>query len=426
MDVVEVSSVARFGGQPLIPGDKSISHRGLLFGALANGITQVEHILESGDVQSTARCLRQMGIKIEKSGFVTSVHGKGLLGFLKPSEILDCGNSGTTMRLLMGILAGQNFEARLTGDSSLVKRPMKRVADPLRQMGARFELTNNDYAPLTVFGGALKGIDYDLKVASAQIKTAITLAGLLAQGTTTIRGEIHSRDHTEKLLNYFGVKMNVKPDHVSITGGQALNAQKLLVPGDPSTAAFWVGAAAIVPGGKVRMENISLNPTRIGFMKAVQRMGANISMKATMTEPEPLGIIEASFGKLKGIRIEEVEVPFLIDELPLLAVLATQAHGVTEVNGAEELRVKETDRIEAVATNLRAMGAKIETRKDGFVIEGPQKLTGSKINSFHDHRIAMAFSVAALVCQGKNTIHGADCVGISYPEFFQTLKSLTT
>jgi 3-phosphoshikimate 1-carboxyvinyltransferase len=422
---VKITPAGKFKGSPVIPGDKSISHRGLIFGALAEGRTEVIDILESGDVQSTARCLQQLGVKITKSGNRTFVDGVGLKGFTAPREILDCGNSGTTIRLLMGVLAGQSFEARMTGDSSLVRRPMKRVAEPLRQMGAKFELTNEDYAPLTVKGSSLKGVTYSLKVASAQIKTAITLAGLLAEGTTTITGEIHSRDHTERLLKYFGVDMNVTADAVSISGGQKLKACTVQVPGDPSTAAFWMGAACLIPGSQLELVNIALNPTRIGFLRALERMGAKIDTQITSENPEPIGRIRMTSGPLKGIKISADEVPTLIDELPLFAVLATQAQGVTEVEGAEELRVKESDRIEATATALRAMKAEIEVRKDGYKIQGVQKLHGAVIDSFHDHRIAMAFSIAGLVAQGETEILHPECVSISYPAFFETLKELT-
>jgi 3-phosphoshikimate 1-carboxyvinyltransferase len=419
-----IRRAARFQGKPKIPGDKSISHRGLILGALAEGQTQVLDILDSGDVQSTARCLRALGVKITQSGNKTLVEGVGARGFSLPTETLDCGNSGTTIRLLMGVLAGRGVNARLTGDGSLVKRPMKRVAEPLRLMGAQFTLTNNDYAPLSVAAAQLKGIDYQLKIASAQIKSAIMLAALSAQGTTTITGEIHSRDHTERLLGHFGVKVGTSDQYVRIEGGQKLRAATVHVPGDPSTAAFWMGAASFVPGSDVQMENIALNPTRIGFLRALQRMGANVNIELTSELPEPVGRIHVKHGTLKGVHITAAEVPSLIDELPLMAVLATQAQGVTLVEGADELRVKESDRIEAVAKGLRAMGAVIETRPDGYRIEGPQKLRGASIQTFDDHRIAMAFSVAGLVAEGATVIHDAECAGISYPEFYDTLEQL--
>jgi 3-phosphoshikimate 1-carboxyvinyltransferase len=419
-----IRRAARFQGQPKIPGDKSISHRGLIFGALAEGTTEVVDILESGDVQSTARCLKALGVKITQSGNKTFVEGIGARGFSQPKDVLDCGNSGTTIRLLMGVIAGRGVNARMTGDGSLVKRPMKRVAEPLRLMGAQFALTHNDYAPLSVSSARLKGIDYELKIASAQIKSAILLAALSAEGVTTITGEIHSRDHTERMLGHFGVKVNATDKYVRVEGGQKLKAANVQVPGDPSTAAFWMGAASLVQGSDVRMDNIALNTTRIGFLRALQRMGANIRIETTSEHPEPVGRIHVKHGTLKGVHITADEVPSLIDELPLLAVLATQAQGVTWVEGAEELRVKESDRIEAVATNLRAMGAKIEVRPDGYRIEGPQKLKGAALRTFHDHRIAMAFSIAGLVAEGETVIHDAECAGISYPEFYDTLETL--
>jgi 3-phosphoshikimate 1-carboxyvinyltransferase len=419
-----IRRAARFEGSPKIPGDKSISHRGLIFGALASGRTEVIDILDSGDVNSTAGCLRALGVRITQSGNKTLVEGIGDRGFSPPGGALDCGNSGTTIRLLMGVLAGRGVEARMTGDVSLVKRPMKRVAEPLRLMGAKFELTNNDYAPLTVHGARLKGIDYELKIASAQIKSAILLAALAAEGVTTIRGEIHSRDHSERLLRHFGVELEATPEHVRISGGQKLRAASVHVPGDPSTAAFWMGAASVIPGSRVDMGNIALNPTRIGFLKALQRMGASVRIELTSENPEPVGTIHVTHGSLKGVHITHAEVPSLIDELPLLAVLATQAHGETLVEGAEELRVKESDRIEAVATNLRAMGAQLEVRPDGYRIVGPQKLHGARLQTFHDHRIAMAFSIAGLVADGETIIHDAECASISYPDFYKHLEAL--
>jgi 3-phosphoshikimate 1-carboxyvinyltransferase len=420
-----VVPVKKVEGSPRIPGDKSISHRSLIFGALADGVTEVTDILESEDVQSTAACLRKLGVEITKRGNQTLVRGTGIRGFSAPTEVLDCGNSGTTIRLLMGLLSGLGVKAEMTGDASLVKRPMKRVAEPLREMGARFELSRENYAPLTVTGTKLRAIRYDLKIASAQIKSAILLAALSAEGTTEVVGEIHSRDHTERFLKHFGVEVDVSSSAIKLRGGQKLVAKPVHVPGDPSTAAFWMAAATLVPGSHVRMENIALNPTRIGFIRALERMGADIRIEVTSENPEPVGRIEVRSAKLKGVTITEAEVPSLIDELPLLAVLATQAEGVTLVEGAEELRVKETDRIEAVATNLRAMGAEIEVRPDGYRIVGPQKLKGAKIESFHDHRIAMAFSIAGLFAPGETTIHGAECVAISYPEFYETLTELT-
>jgi 3-phosphoshikimate 1-carboxyvinyltransferase len=423
---IRVGPAKKFAGHPKVPGDKSISHRGLIFGALANGRTEIENILESEDVQSTARVLTGLGVEIKKLNGKTFVEGRGPEAFKQPESVLDCGNSGTTMRLMMGVLSGvPHLQTSMTGDSSLVKRPMKRVAEPLRLMGANFELTQNDFAPLKVTGAKLQAVDYQLKIASAQIKTAIMLAAIAAEGTTRIWGEIHSRDHTERLLKHFGVGVQSNSEQVLVTGGQKFTPNKLNVPGDPSTAAFWLAGAALVANSQLELKNISLNPTRTGFIRVLERMGVVIETEVTETTPEPIGNIRIKSAVLQGVTVEENEVPSLIDELPMLAVLATQAHGITRVSGAEELRVKETDRIEAVAQNLRAMGAVIETTPDGFIIEGPQKLKGAEINSFHDHRIAMAFSIAALVADGENLIHGSECVAISYPEFFSILKELT-
>ena len=421
-----VRPTTQFAGTPFIPGDKSISHRALIFSALSEGTSRIEGLLESADVQSTAKCLQQIGVEITKKNNFTEVQGRGGQGFKSPKEILDCGNSGTTLRLLMGLLAGQkNFSATLTGDASLLRRPMKRVADPLRLMGAQLELTNSDFAPLQIFGADLKGIDYELKIASAQIKTALILAALRAKGSTRLTGQIQSRDHTERLLKALGVEIKTSSTEIEISGSQIIPASDKIIPGDPSTAAFWLAGACLVPSSKIAMKNISLNPSRIGFIRILQKMGAQIEIEITHETPEPVGNIKLQSGGLKGVRIEPSEIPAMIDELPLLAVLATQAKGVTEVLGAEELRFKETDRIEAVATNLRLMGANIETRADGFLIEGPQKLRGAILDSFHDHRIAMAFSMAALIAEGQSLIQNADCVAISYPDFFETLESLT-
>lgn len=420
-----ITRASSFAGTPSIPGDKSISHRALILGALAEGSTEVDGLLASEDVRSTARCLQAMGVKIIYEPSRTVIHGIGPQGFTAPQEPLDCGNSGTTMRVMMGVLAGRHITATLTGDDSLVRRPMKRVAEPLQLMGANFSLTNDNFAPLTVVGGPIHAIDYYLKIASAQIKTAIIMAALTAHGTTHLGGEIGSRDHTERLLPHFGGHITVTADELWIPGGQQLKANHLNVPSDPSTAAFWIGAASIIPNAELILHNVSLNPTRIGFIHALQAMGASISTEITTAYPEPVGTITVTPGTLKGIQLSKESIPSLIDELPLFAVLASQAKGVTQVTGAEELRVKESDRLEAIAVNLRAMGCQIDVFSDGFCIEGPQTLTGAPIQSFHDHRIAMAFSIAGLVADGETVIHDAECVNISYPQFFATLKGLT-
>ncbi len=421
----------QFTGTPLVPGDKSISHRALIIGALSEGRTLIKGLLDSADVQATAECLQMMGLQISQKNNITEVIGRGLFGFRSPRQTLNCGNSGTTLRLLMGLLAGQkNFSSELTGDKSLIRRPMKRVADPLRLMGADLILTEENFAPLKIHGAALHGIDYELKIASAQIKTALILAALTSEGKTRITGQIHSRDHTERMLKSLGVEIKTTATQIEIAGGQKIEPSTILVPGDPSTAAFWLAGACLIPGAEVEMQRISLNPSRLGFVRVLQKMGAPIEMEMTHENAEPVGRLRLRHrdisGFLKAVRIEATEIPSLIDELPLLAVLATQAEGLTEVFGAHELRVKETDRIEAIANNLRSMGGNIETRPDGFSIQGPQKLQGAALQSFDDHRIAMAFSIAALIADGESLIENADCVGVSYPEFFNILQLMTS
>lgn len=421
----KITKARRLHGKPRIPGDKSVSHRSLMFGALAEGVTEVSHLLESADVLSTWACLERLGVPIRRQGDRILVEGRGMQGFRKPKEILDCGNSGTTIRLLMGILSGQPLECVLTGDASLRKRPMKRIAAPLGEMGALIELTDGDKAPVKLQGAArLKPLRYALPVASAQLKSALLLAGLFAEGTTTLTGLIRSRDHTERLLPHFGVSVEASAEAVSIRGGQKLRAAQVNVPSDISTAAFWMAAAALVPDSTIEMENISLNPSRVGILRVLERMGAGLQAELTEAEPEPVGRISVRSGELRGTRVLPDEVPSLIDEIPLIAVLATAAQGETEVSGAEELRVKESDRIEAVAANLRAMGGEIETWRDGFVIRGPQRLHGARIDPRDDHRIAMAFSIAGLIADGETEIEGAECVAVSYPDFYRHLREL--
>jgi 3-phosphoshikimate 1-carboxyvinyltransferase len=335
-------------------------------------------------------------------------------------------NSGTTMRLLMGVVAGSRVHATLDGDTSLRRRPMRRVAGPLREMGARITLADGDVAPVRIDDGApLHGIHYSLPVASAQVKSSLLLAGALAEGTTVLRGLIHSRDHTERMLPHFGVHIDVRRDEIVIEGGQKWHGANVVVPGDPSTAAFWIAAATIVPGSEIELRNILLNPTRIGFIDVLRRMGANIEMHVEQAEPEPVGTLRVRSAQLHSATITGDEVPAMVDEVPLVAVLATYAQGTTAIRGAEELRVKESDRIETVAQNLRAMGARVETLADGFVIDGPQRLHGARIETHGDHRMAMAFSIAALGAGGVTEIQGAECASVSYPKFYETLAELT-
>jgi 3-phosphoshikimate 1-carboxyvinyltransferase len=419
-----VAPARRLSGAPAIPGDKSISHRMLMFGALAHGKTHITNLLDSADVRSTRGVLEALGVPIVDVGDAVVVHGKGPAAFRAPADVLDCGNSGTTMRLMAGILAAQPFTSRLDGDASLRSRPMRRVAEPLRALGATIALEPGDHAPLVITGGGLTATRYDLPFASAQVKSALLLAALGAAGETVIGGELGGRDHTERLLWHFGVDLKVNGT-LRLRGGQKLTAADLRVPGDPSSAAFWLAAATIVRGGSVQLHNVGINPTRMGFVRVLNRMGAKVTVTRSHSECEPVGTLLAEHADLRATSIAADEVPALIDELPLIAVLATYAHGITEVRGARELRVKESDRIEAIALNLRAMGADVEVLDDGFRIAGPQPLHGAAIQSFGDHRIAMACSIAALGATSPTTIDDAACVAISYPGFFATLRYLT-
>ncbi|MGV3526420.1 MAG: 3-phosphoshikimate 1-carboxyvinyltransferase [Candidatus Sericytochromatia bacterium] len=419
-----VHPLSTFHATLQVPGDKSLSHRALIFGALADGITEVRGLLNSADVRSTAACLAQMGVQIETLSDRVRVHGVGLHGLKAPSAPLDCGNSGTTLRLLMGILAAQPFASTLVGDASLSCRPMARVAEPLRQMGAEITLREGRFAPVVIQGAPLKGLDYTLPVASAQLKSALLLAGLYASEPVVLRGELASRDHTERLLPHFGVHLEVQADQIRTVPGQSLRAADFQVPGDPSTAAFWLAAAALLPGAEVQLPQVSLNPGRLGFVRVLQRMGAEVSLSAEADATEPRGLITLRQAPLQGTSVMPAEIPDLIDEVPLLAVLATQARGRTEVRGAEELRIKESDRLEAMAENLGRMGIQMELFSDGFALEGPQPLRGAVVHPHHDHRIAMACAIAGLCADGPTQIQDPDCVAISYPAFFETLTSL--
>lgn len=407
-----------------VPGDKSLSHRALMFSALAQGDSEIRGLLRAADVHSTWACLSALGAEIVEDGELIRVSGRGLYGLRAPARALDCGNSGTTMRLLMGMLAGQPFGCQLIGDASLSRRPMRRIAGPLVEMGAQISLREDIYAPVAIHASRLSGIDYRLPVASAQLKSALLLAGLYASEPVVLRGEIASRDHTERLLPHFGVRLETRRDRIRIEPGQQLQATRFDVPGDPSTAAFWLAAAAILPGSELEIKGVSLNPTRLGFVRVLQRMGADITLEARDQVTEPIGDMRIRCASLKATAVAGTEIPDLIDEVPLIAVLGAMARGRTEVRGAQELRVKESDRLEAVALNLRRMGAEIELFEDGFAIEGPQPLKGAEIDPHDDHRIAMAFAIAGLAAEGQTRIHDSGCVAISYPEFFTILHSL--
>lgn len=424
-----------------VPGDKSISHRAIMFASLSNGSCEITGFLPSGDCLSTAAAFRAMGVRIEffneddsewepsEEGFGPHrvvVHGNGLK-LSAPEGPVDCGNSGTTMRLLSGILAGQDFTTVMTGDESLSKRPMKRVTEPLSLMGARFEGTGpKETPPLTVHGHpGLKPVNYTLPMASAQVKSAILLAGLYADGKTTVIEPELTRNHTETMLRHFRVKTVREGKAISIYGGQVPESRDFHVPGDISSAAFWLVAAAVQPGSELIIKGVGLNDTRTGILKVLIRMGAQIAEDVKSgTDGEPCGTLTIRGGGLKATIIEGAEIPNVIDELPILAVAAALAHGTTIIRDAKELRVKETDRISAVVENLQHFGVKVKELHDGMEITGSsgEPLSGAKVGSFGDHRIAMASAIAGLFSEGETVITGAECVDTSYPGFAEHLR----
>ena len=409
-------------GNIKFPGDKSISHRALMFAALANGQSRISNLSTGADVQSTRQCLEACGIQIENDGDDVIVTGGQ---FSDPTKPLNCGNSGTTTRLLMGLLAGQGINATLIGDESLSSRPMNRILDPLSQMGLQSE-SNDGKLPVIIHKSELNGIHYKSPVASAQVKSAILLAGLGANDQTTVTEPILSRDHTEKMLTGIGANLNSNGLSSIISPlSFSLSNFNIIVPGDPSMAAFFAAAAAIVPDSDITMNGILRNPTRIGFYITLQKMGAEMDCLATWEEAgETIGKLNVIHQPLNGITITQDHVPSLIDELPIIAVLATQAQGKTEVRDAEELRLKESDRIHAICKNLNSMGADIKELDDGFIINGPTQLKGATIETFHDHRIAMAFTVAELIADGDVVLDHPECASISFPEFYDELYRL--
>ncbi len=415
---------SRLRGRFRLPGDKSISHRLALFSALAHGESRLGNFSTAADCQSTLACLRALGVSIHQEGTEVRVAGAGWEGLHASPGLLDAGNSGSTLRMLAGILAGRPFRSTLTGDDSLRRRPVERVAAPLRAMGARIESANGQ-PPLTIDGGPLRAIHWDLPVASAQVKTAILLAGLQAEGTTTVREPATSRDHTERLLPAFGARVVAGNRHVSIEPEAALRPVRLETPGDVSSAAFFVVAALALPDSWLRLEGVSLNPQRTGFLDVLRAMGGQIDTGTTTALPEPVGWIEARSSPLEGIEIGGSVVPSLIDEIPAIAVAAAVARGRTVVRDAAELRVKESDRIAAMTEGLAALGVAVEERPDGLVIEGGRPLGGGRVRSFADHRIAMALSIAALAAQDETELDDASCVSVSFPEFYKLLEEAT-
>lgn len=428
---MELCSITGLKGSVTVPGDKSISHRCIMFGSIADGITEVRNFLQGADCLATIRCFRSLGIEIEETDSTVTVHGKGLHGLSAPDGILDVGNSGTTTRLLSGILAGQPFESRLSGDESLNSRPMKRIMDPLTQMGARISsIPGNGCAPLHIAPSSLHGIHYDSPVASAQVKSCLLLAGLYADGETSVTEPSLSRNHTELMLREFGA--DIRTTHAldstrataSIRPCSGLYGQKITVPGDISSAAYFIAAGLIVPDSEILIENVGINRTRAGILKVCEDMGGNITLLNERTEGgEKIADILVKTSSLHGITIEGDIIPTLIDEIPVIAVMAAVAEGTTVIKDASELKVKETDRIETVTDNLKAMGCNVTPTADGMIITGG-KLKGASIHTLLDHRIAMAFSIAALVAEGNTKILDSKCVDVSYPTFYDTFEQL--
>ncbi|MGE7878349.1 3-phosphoshikimate 1-carboxyvinyltransferase [Peribacillus muralis] len=408
-----------------IPGDKSISHRSIMFGALAEGETTVTNFLPGADCLSTISCFKQLGIHIEQEGKQVRIEGKGFNGLTEPKEVLDVGNSGTTIRLMTGILAGQDFSAVLTGDESIAKRPMTRVVNPLRQMGAKIDGRKGaEYTPIFIRGGKLEGIRYELPVASAQVKSAIILAGLQADGETTIIEPEETRDHTERMIQAFGGKI-VKDGHtIKVGGNQVFKGTTIHVPGDISSAAFFLVAAAITKNSEVVLKNVGLNPTRTGILEVMKAMGADITIEKKTSGGEPAGDITVRSSRLKGTTISGDLIPRLIDEIPVIALLASQAEGITTIKDAAELKVKETNRIDTVANELSILGADITPTADGLIIDGGKSLNGGSVTSHGDHRIGMMLAVAALITDGDVELADPDAIDVSYPEFFEHLTHL--
>jgi 3-phosphoshikimate 1-carboxyvinyltransferase len=407
---------------PRVPGDKSISHRAVIFAALGEGESFITNVAPGADVASSMACVAGLGAEVVRAGD-GDVRIRGGV-WRTPAAALDCGNSGTTMRLLMGAIAGRAVDATLDGDDSLRRRPMRRVADPLAELGAAIE-TNGGNAPVHVLGGrALHGSAIHLRIASAQIASSLTLAATGANGRTTIAGSGNARDHTVRMLPKFGVAVRREGDLIVVDGPQHFRAATFHVPGDPSAAAFWLAAAAIVPGSHVVVRDVNLNPTRLGFAHALERMGADVTIVVESDDPEPVGRIEVRQRPLRAIAIEAADVPPIVDELPLLGVVAAYATGTTSVRGAAELRVKESDRIAVLADGLTSLGASVATVEDGFDVHGGARLRGARVDSHDDHRLAMAFAIAALGAADALTIENAQCVAISHPSFFEDLAVL--
>jgi 3-phosphoshikimate 1-carboxyvinyltransferase len=422
-----LEKVNKLKGNIFVPGDKSISHRSLILGSISQGETRIYNLLNSLDCLRTLGCMQALGVKIElDEKNSVNIKGKGLYGLREAKGILDVGNSGTTIRLLTGLLSGQNFYSVLNGDTSIRKRPMKRVVQPLRLMGADiWGREDGHFAPLSIKGSKLNPFQYTLPVASAQVKSALLLAGLYATGETVIRESLSTRNHTERMLEIMRADIKISPPEIKIKGGTELRSTDIFIPGDISSAAYFIAAASILRDSQIIIKQVGVNPTRTGIIEILKKMGTKIDiLNYQIKSNEPQADLMIEYSKLKGVEIKKENVPFLIDELPLIAVVATQAQGKTVVNGARELRVKETDRIKAIVSELKKMGADIEEREDGFTVNGPTRLQGAVCESYNDHRIAMSLAVAALLAEGKTVIKNSECIDISFPGFEKTLQKL--
>jgi 3-phosphoshikimate 1-carboxyvinyltransferase len=418
----QIPPASSINGVIELPGDKSISHRYAMIAAIAEGTTKIENYSTGADCQSTLGCVRALGAEVERRDGATWIHGRGLDGLRAAADPLDAGNSGSTIRMLSGILAAQPFATRIGGDESLSRRPMARIMEPLRQMGAAIEARDNRFPPLTIRGATLQPITYTLPVASAQVKSCVLLAGLFAEGRTTVHEPLRTRDHTELALREFGADVDVEKLAITVTGRPRLQARDLRVPGDLSSAAFFIAAALLVPGSTLTIHGVGLNPTRSTLLDVLMEMGASIKvMDITVTAGELIGDVLVRTSPIRGGLLEKARTAALIDEIPVLAVLgAASAEGLM-VRDAAELRVKESDRIATIAENFRRMGVSIQVSEDGFEVPGRQKFHAAEIDSFGDHRIAMAFSVAALLADGPCLISGEEAASVSFPEFFATL-----
>lgn len=423
---IKVKQPVSLKGELTIPGDKSISHRAVMFASVAEGTTKITNFLDGDDCLRTIDCFRKMGVSIEQEADSVIVHGKGFSGLKEPVEILDVGNSGTTTRLMLGILATLPMHAVVVGDLSIANRPMSRVTEPLREMGAKIDgRKHGNYTPLSIRGGNTKGISFQSKVASAQVKSCVLLAGLNSTGKTIVTEPALSRDHTERMLKAFGVKLERKDTTVTIEGKQSLKATTIQVPGDISSAAFFLVAGAICPGSDLTLKNIGMNETRTGIIDVLQKMNARLSIfNERIENEEPVADLRIQYSELKATEIKGSLIPRLIDEIPIIALLATQAKGTTIIRNAEELKVKETNRIDTVVNELKKLGANIEPTDDGMIIHGSSSLTGGNVTSHGDHRIGMMLAIASLITKEAVTLEEDEAIRISYPTFFNDFYQL--